>query len=127
MLIIDQRSPTMLLIDCNFRSISRAFFEWERLSSRLPWALSIRPMLVETTALFPNSLSYNHVHPVPYILLNRLYKDTIIIISFTIFLNLVADTYSPNVLFSVEKAVSAIHLCPYFLFFFHLSRSLSFD
>ena len=39
------------------------------------------------------------------------------------FSNLVADTYSPNVLFIVEKDVSAIHLYLYFLLAFHFNRS----
>lgn len=60
--------------------------------------------------------------PLYYILLNRLYNDTFIIISFTIFWNVVAEVYSPNILFMDESADSAIHLCPYFLF--HFNRSL---
>src|SRR3954447_2518930 len=39
------------------------------------------------------------------------------------FWNLLADTYSPNILLSEEKVVSVIHLCPYFLFFFHFRKS----
>lgn len=58
-----------------------------------------------------------------HILLNRLYNDTFIIISFTMFLNLVATVCSPNILLIDENTVSAIHLCPYFLFFFHFSKS----
>ena len=76
-------------------------------------------------ALLHNSLPITYLCRVYTILLNRLYNDTFNILSFIIFWNLIADTqYSPKVLFIDEKTVSAIHLCPYFLFFFHLRRSL---
>jgi len=45
-----------------------------------------------------------------------LYKDTSIIISFTLFWNLIEDEYSPNMRFIEENAVSAIHHFPYILF-----------
>jgi hypothetical protein len=40
----------------------------------------------------------------------------------TMFGNLFAVTYSPNVLFSDENTVSAIHLDPYLTLAFHLSK-----
>jgi len=42
-------------------------------------------------------------------LLNRLYKDIFIIISFTLFWNLIEDEYSPNMRFIEENAVLAIY------------------
>ena len=83
----------------------------------------VLPLLLPL-ALLHNWSSPNYFLPlVQVILLNRLYNDTFKIISFTMFLNLVAEIYSPQVLFIEENAVSAIHRCPYFLFFFlHLSK-----
>jgi hypothetical protein len=57
-----------------------------------------------------------------FAIINRLYSDALSIISLTMFGNLLAVTYSPNVLFTEENTVSAIHLDPYLTLDFHLSK-----
>src|SRR6476659_7264785 len=52
-----------------------------------------------------------------------LYNDTFNIISCIMFFSLTEYTCSPNILLSEENVVSIIHLYPYFLFFFHFSKS----
>ncbi len=47
------------------------------------------------------------------------FYDTFIVISFIMFSNLIAVTYSPNILFIHENTVSVIHLCPYLTLSFH--------
>ena len=47
-----------------------------------------------------------------FLTMNVLYNDAFSIISLTMLGNLLADTYSPNILFMEEKTLSTIHLCP---------------
>src|SRR5215472_17206059 len=45
--------------------------------------------------------------------MNRLYRDIFVAISFAMFMNFLADTYSPKIRFRAEYAPSTAHLSPY--------------
>jgi hypothetical protein len=64
-----------------------------------------------TQGTHPWSQGFPH-NFVMVVLGNQLYNDAFSNISFIIFSNLIAVTYSPNNLLIQEKTVSTIHLCP---------------
>ena len=58
-------------------------------------------------------MQYRKVKAVDELLIgDQRYNDALSISSFIIFSNLIAVTYSPNILLIHEKTVSAIHLLP---------------